>query len=473
MAAAPPEAGGSPSHQPPPLGGRRLAKKACDGRGKYKYGNYASYYGYRVGGDMELDPRVEFVRSEWVTGKACLDIGCNVGSLTVAIAERLEAASMLGIDIDHSLVNRARSNLRKAASGQRHAQSGQLAQDPAREEYGAARASYSLASDSGDKVAETGAQWHKAGARVPQVEVELLSDRQYEGLVVLEEAAGQDKESGRADSELVHEQSDAKRARVAHTGNLGDGRAGSPPCSCPSDEAHTSVHRGEGLLMKCVQSGHWSEKANCSQDQALATSYELYRAGVGESKEPSPSSDNAGEAEGLEVRAGSERARGCCEADNVTKETRKASCESGASCSDQAVEGSRVLRLSSIEFLTVNFLENRFADRSFDTVLCFSVTKWIHLNWGDAGIIHFFAEIFRILRLNGVLVLEPQLWRSYEKKRDVSEVAKRNFEEIKIKPDDFPELLLDRIGFRSMEEVRGRHSASARGFDRPIYAYYK
>eukprot|EP00850_Spirogloea_muscicola_P014194 SM000100S09421 [mRNA] locus=s100:281308:284866:- [translate_table: standard] len=471
MAAAPPEAGGSPPQQSPPVGDRRLAKKACDGRGKYKYGNYAAYYGYRIGGDMMLDPRVDFVRSEWVTAKACLDIGCNVGALTMAIAERLEAASMLGIDIDHWLVSRARSNLQKAATGRRHAPSGQLAQNPEREEYGAARASDSLASDSRDKVAENGAHWHKAGARAPQLEVEPLSGRQSEGLVVLEEAAGQDKESGRADSELVPEQSDAKRTRVAHTENLGDGQAGSPPCSCPSDEVHNSLHRGEGLLMKRVQSGQWSEEADCSRDQALAASHDLHPAG--ESKEPSLPSDNAGGAGGLEMWAGSDRARGCREADNVNEETRKASCESGTSSSDQAVEVSRVFRLSSMEFLTVNFLENRFADRSFDTVLCFSVTKWIHLNWGDAGIIRFFAEIFRILRLNGVLVLEPQLWRSYEKKRDVSEVAKRNFEEIKIKPDDFPELLLDRIGFRSMEEVRGRQSGSARGFDRPIYAYYK
>eukprot|EP00850_Spirogloea_muscicola_P005273 SM000024S07735 [mRNA] locus=s24:99009:102562:+ [translate_table: standard] len=470
MAAGPPEAGGSPSHQAPPLGGRRLAKKACDGRGKYKYGNYFFYYGYRVGG--ELDPRVDFLRSEWVTGKACLDIGCNVGSLTIAIAERLEAASMLGIDIDHSLVSKARSNLRKAASGQRHAQSGQPAQNPERQDYGAARASDSLASDPRNNVAENGAHWHKAGARAPQLEVEPLSERQSEGLVVLEEAAGQDKESGRADSELVREQGDTKRARVAHTENLADGRAGSPSCSCPTDEAHASLHRGEGLSMELGQSGQWSEKAECSQDEALAASHELQSAGAGQSKEPSLPSDNADMADGLEVRAGSDRARGCCEADNVNEKTMKASCESGASC-DQAVEGSRVLSLSSIEFLTGNFLDNRFADSSFDTVLCFSVTKWIHLNWGDAGLIHFFAEIFRILRSNGVLVLEPQLWRSYEKKRDVSEVAKRNFEEIKIKPDDFPELLLDRIGFRSMEEVRSRHSGSARGFDRPIYAYYK
>ena len=51
---------------------------------KFIYGNYNRYYGYR---NVETgdDPRLAFFKKEWFAGKRCLDIGCNVGELTLAI----------------------------------------------------------------------------------------------------------------------------------------------------------------------------------------------------------------------------------------------------------------------------------------------------------------------------------------------------------------------------------------------------
>lgn len=56
----------------------------------------------------------------------------------------------------------------------------------------------------------------------------------------------------------------------------------------------------------------------------------------------------------------------------------------------------------------------------FDLVLCLSITKWIHLNWGDAGLKRFFKRIFYNLRPGGRLVLEPQAWPSYNKRRKLT-----------------------------------------------------
>jgi len=39
----------------------------------------------------------------------------------------------------------------------------------------------------------------------------------------------------------------------------------------------------------------------------------------------------------------------------------------------------------------------------------FSITKWVHLNNGDAGLKRFFRRIFRQLRPGGRLLLEPQV----------------------------------------------------------------
>ncbi|CAI5518764.1 unnamed protein product [Closterium sp. Naga37s-1] len=155
-----------------------------------------------------------------------------------------------------------------------------------------------------------------------------------------------------------------------------------------------------------------------------------------------------------------------------------AAAAQAAGVADGAVDGAaegvrrRAGGRPRVAFRCVNAAEEALPAASADTVLCLSVTKWVHLNWGDAGLIAFFANIFQTLRPGGVLILEPQPWSSYKKKQGLTQESKEHYSRIKIFPSHFRELLLDKIGFQRVEELTTAVSAT-RGFDRPLFAYYK
>jgi 7SK snRNA methylphosphate capping enzyme len=51
---------------------------------------------------------------------------------------------------------------------------------------------------------------------------------------------------------------------------------------------------------------------------------------------------------------------------------------------------------------------------TYDTILCLSVTKWVHLNSGDAGLHALLQKVHALLVLGGRFIVEPQPWRSYK-----------------------------------------------------------
>jgi 7SK snRNA methylphosphate capping enzyme len=80
---------------------------------RYQYGNYNRYYGYR-NPHHEIDPRLKVFtqRKELFMRKDILDIGCNVGHVTLSVARDFGAKSITGIDIDRILINIARKNVK-------------------------------------------------------------------------------------------------------------------------------------------------------------------------------------------------------------------------------------------------------------------------------------------------------------------------------------------------------------------------
>ncbi|KAM7277408.1 hypothetical protein ACFE04_019274 [Oxalis oulophora] len=319
----------------------------------FPFGNYKSYYGYRIGSNSDDDPRLKVLKKEWFLDKDCLDIGCNAGIITIQIALMFECRTILGVDIDHIRIKDADWNLRK------------------------------FDRLDNDKRAKT---------TQPDVSLNALQTA--------------------------------------------------------TDAEHT--------------------KQNLKDNN------------------------------------------------KSTSNTRNL--------------------LDRVSFRQENFIHARHPpEKHYDAILCLSVSKWIHLNWGDDGLITLFSKIWRLLRPGGVFILEPQPWKSYENNRQVSEpisrntnfrriemwktenksmllgVTQKNYRNIMLRPERFQEILLDKvstlpfplknapyqthlfikvwalvllgvdsyfavsmqIGFRMVEDLSSCLSGSKAGFNRPIFAFHK
>ncbi|XP_048883282.1 7SK snRNA methylphosphate capping enzyme-like isoform X2 [Brienomyrus brachyistius] len=108
----------------------------------------------------------------------------------------------------------------------------------------------------------------------------------------------------------------------------------------------------------------------------------------------------------------------------------------------------------------------------YDVILCLSLTKWVHLNWGDAGLQRVFKRAFRQLRPGGLFILEPQPWSSYGRRKKLTDTIYKNYYNIRLKPDQFSSYLTSEVGFSSYELI-GTPKTMSKGFLRAIYLFHK
>lgn len=109
----------------------------------------------------------------------------------------------------------------------------------------------------------------------------------------------------------------------------------------------------------------------------------------------------------------------------------------------------------------------------YDVILALSISKWIHLNWGDEGLKRTFRRIFRQLRPGGKLVLEPQEWSSYKRKKKLTDAIFKNYQSIRFLPQHFRSYLLsEEVGFSSCEML-GVPDSKSKGFRRPLLLFTK
>ncbi|XP_040907179.1 7SK snRNA methylphosphate capping enzyme [Toxotes jaculatrix] len=132
---------------------------------------------------------------------------------------------------------------------------------------------------------------------------------------------------------------------------------------------------------------------------------------------------------------------------------------------------------SNVSFIKANYVledDNLLLTQrpEYDVILCLSLTKWVHLNWGDSGLKRLFKRVYRHLRPGGLFILEPQPWESYVRRKKLTDNISRNYHSIRLKPEQFSSYLTTEVGFTSFEFL-GAPKCSIRGFQRPIYLFHK
>jgi len=81
--------------------------------------------------------------------------------------------------------------------------------------------------------------------------------------------------------------------------------------------------------------------------------------------------------------------------------------------------------------------------------------------------------MFAQLRPGGHMILEPQAWPSYGKKKMLTETTYRNYQQIQLPPQQFTEYLLSKeVGFTTCEVIDAPLYQS-KGFRRAIQLYTK
>ncbi|KAL5528934.1 hypothetical protein ACEPAG_4908 [Sanghuangporus baumii] len=125
----------------------------------------------------------------------------------------------------------------------------------------------------------------------------------------------------------------------------------------------------------------------------------------------------------------------------------------------------------NVVFRATDWLKDGTIDdqEGYDVVLALSISKWIHLNNGDEGLLSFFKRIFSVLRSGGVFILEPQEWETYHKAKRMDPRLKKMGDSLQLRPADFERELM-KVGFRSVEHLG---QTGKGGFQRALDLYRK
>ena len=355
-----------------------------------EFGNYPGYFNYRnktsekTAGQQSAsnpldygltDERLRLMKAEWFNDKSVLDVGCNRGHITYAIAKLFSPKFILGIDVDLKMIHMANRDLH-----------------------------LHLEDD------------------LTKANVEFRVERAHKLCEHLEENLSEEPTHTAADDQKDQPQQESALGECAR--QYTEDKAGHFTLSSYVAQGPLASSIPRSTKTDCVNS------SNDAQEQTTSTA----------TNSPHDEATNGTEPDELPSRAGSFP--------------------------------------NNILFVEHNYVlsKDELVDRQkafFDTIVCLSVTKWIHLNYRDAGLKRFFRRMYNHLHEGGVLVLEVQPFDNYHRKKKLSDRLRSNFDSIRFKPDQFNEFLLsEEVGFKKIiYSTKTQHECE--GFRRPLEVFLK
>ncbi|GAA5978942.1 hypothetical protein JCM10908_002744 [Rhodotorula pacifica] len=102
-----------------------------------------------------------------------------------------------------------------------------------------------------------------------------------------------------------------------------------------------------------------------------------------------------------------------------------------------------------------------------NTVTLFSITKWLHLHNGDAGMRRLFSSLFAFLPVGGVLIVEPQEYANYRRAVKKNRDLRETFQSLEMRPPFDAELR--KVGFTLESQIEREEG----GFSRPLLVWRK
>ncbi|XP_016957467.1 7SK snRNA methylphosphate capping enzyme bin3 [Drosophila biarmipes] len=357
----------------PPL--KVLPKFRADGL-KYRYGNFDRYVDFRQMNEFR-DVRLQVFQRhvELFQNKDILDIGCNVGHMTITVARHLAPKTIVGIDIDRELIARARRNLSI------------FVRIPKEE-------------------------------KMPEIKAEPMVDCKAESTEKTQSVGGEA-------SDLAHKKTRrGKKRRKVHQ-----------RLQHHHHHRHNHHHHHHHHLydLEQLQQQQKLDALLVKPHEFFPISFPLTYGGIPHLPLSSKSPNTCG--------------------------------------NNNLFPSNVFFRHTNYVLKDESFMAND--SQQYDLILCLSVTKWVHLNFGDNGLKMAFKRMFNQLRPGGKLILEAQNWASYKKKKNLTPEIYNNYKQIEFFPNKFHEYLLSsEVGF-SHSYTLGVPRHMNKGFCRPIQLYAK
>ncbi|EAR95353.2 bicoid-interacting protein (macronuclear) [Tetrahymena thermophila SB210] len=442
-----------------------------------QYGNFRSYYDHRYEKKWS-DPRLKVLDRNWFLNKEVLDIGCNDGSLTLLIAIKYFPFKIVGIDIDFNLINKAVGNYNLLEK-----------------EQSKCKSSCNEHSEDNNSSQNQQDNYKKIKDKLSKIPKSYLIDRSKQNEKLKEMFLKKNADNILQNPDSNHFQMELEKPQ-GHTNLIGNNDSlnnkdnlteniqniqqnlilsefnneqaqteDKKQIQCQNNEEVIKVQQEDSLkqlnqenqlekdkdqkfnesnVKIQEESQTFEQQTECKQNQNLNSQVDDNQ----QEKKDEDTENIKDETNNLNKELTLEQQN------NVSSEHTQVQQEGDnqiQSFPQQIVIKRRFPQ--NTKFRLENYVESTELTEKFDTICCFSTTKWIHLNFGDQGIKRLFDKVYRSLRVNGIFILEPQEWRSYKKKQSFSEEFRQILKSIKLHPGEFKQHLLENYKFILEKEI--------------------